>query len=153
MEETLQTLIDRVAIRELIDTYARGADRRDAALEASAFAADGEVEVYEGGPDGHEPIQRVRGRDELVRTFGELIERYEATTYLNGQSSVRFRTADEAEGETYCVALHLLQDGDERFLLTMSIRYLDRFVKENGRWAIASRRLVFDWTDRRPSEP
>lgn len=38
-------------------------------------------------------------------------------------------------------------------LLTMSIRYLDSFTKIDGRWLIAERKLIFDWTDRRPSRP
>lgn len=153
MDETLATLIDRVAIRELVDTYARGADRRDAVLEASVFADDGEVLVFAGDPEATEPLDTIRGRDALVRTFEGLIAQYGATTYLNGQSSIRFATADIAEGETYCLALHLLHDAGQRYLLTMSIRYLDRFERIDGRWRIAVRRLVIDWTDRSPSLP
>ncbi|WP_230673525.1 nuclear transport factor 2 family protein [Rathayibacter sp. Leaf248] len=153
MDETLETLIDRVAIRELVDTYARGADRRDAVLEASVFADDGEVLLFSGDPETTEPVDTIRGRDALVRTFEGLIAQYDATTYLNGQSSVRFVTADAAEGETYCTALHLLRDAGQRYLLTMSIRYLDRFERIDGRWRIAQRRLVIDWTDRSASAP
>ena len=153
MDETLDTLIARVAIRELVDTYARGADRRDAALEASVFTADGVVLLYTGDPATTAPIDTVRGRDALVATFEGLIAQYEATSYVNGQSSVRFVTADEAEGETYCTALHLQREGGERYLVTMAIRYLDRFVRSDGRWAIAERRLVIDWTDRSLSTP
>ncbi|OOB89203.1 hypothetical protein B0T42_18880 [Rathayibacter sp. VKM Ac-2630] len=146
-------MIDRVAIRELVDTCARGADRRDAVLEASVFADDGELLLVSGDSETTEPVDAIRGRDALVRTFEGLIAQYDATTYLNGQSSVRFATADIAEGETYCLALHLLHDAGQRSLLTMSIRYLDRFERIDGRWRIAVRRLVIDWTERSPSSP
>jgi hypothetical protein len=38
-------------------------------------------------------------------------------------------------------------------LLTMSIRYLDRFVRGVDGWRFAERRLIMDWTDKRPSQP
>lgn len=153
MDETLTTLIDREQIRTLLATYARGADRRDAQLEASVFTEDGVVVLFQGDPSTTEPVDTIRGRDRLAETFADLIEQYDVTTYLNGQSTIRFTGADSAEGETYCVAFHVLQDDGARTLLTMSIRYLDQFVRVDGTWAIARRHLVFDWTDRSPSHP
>ncbi|WIB27725.1 nuclear transport factor 2 family protein [Curtobacterium sp. MCSS17_015] len=153
MDETLTTLVDREEIRTLLSTYARGADRRDAVLEASVFTEDGVVVLYQGDPTTSDPVDTIRGRDRLAETFAGLIEQYDVTTYLNGQSTIRFTSPDDAEGETYCIAFHVLHEGDERTLLTMSIRYLDRFVRVDGAWAIALRRLVFDWTDRAPSAP
>lgn len=149
--ETLETLVAREEIRTLLATYARGADRRDAVLEASVFTEDGVVSLYDGDPSSHEPVDTIHGRAHLAETFAGLIARYEVTTYLNGQSTIRFTGPDTADGETYCVAFHVLHDGGERVLLTMSIRYLDRFVRVEGAWAIANRDLVFDWTDRSPS--
>jgi hypothetical protein len=34
-----------------------------------------------------------------------------------------------------------------------SIRYLDEFVKEDGDWFFAERRLMVDWTETRLSAP
>ncbi|MFJ2755179.1 nuclear transport factor 2 family protein [Nocardioides sp. NPDC087217] len=153
MSDTVQRLQDRIAIRELVDTYARGADRRDARLEASVFADDGRVILFNGDPAHTEPLDEIQGRDRLAETFASLIMQYDATTYLNGQSTVSFVGDDEADGETYCIAFHLLSNQGETSLVTMSIRYLDRFVRTSGGWRIATRRIVFDWTDRRPSEP
>jgi hypothetical protein len=31
------------------------------------------------------------------------------------------------------------------------LRYLDEFVKQDGQWLFAERRLMVDWTDTRPS--
>jgi uncharacterized protein (TIGR02246 family) len=153
MDETLETLIDRERIRTLLAIYARGADRRDARLEASVFTEDGVVVLHQGDPSTHEPVDTIRGRDRLEETFAALVAQYDVTTYLNGQSTIRFTGPDAAEGETYCVAFHVLHDGNDRTLLTMSIRYLDQFVRVDGAWAIALRHLVFDWTDRSPSTP
>ncbi|PYY34069.1 nuclear transport factor 2 family protein [Curtobacterium sp. MCJR17_055] len=151
--ETLETLVAREEIRTLLATYARGADRRDARLEASVFTDDGVVVLFQGDPSTSDPVDTIRGRERLEETFAGLVEQYDVTTYLTGQSTIRFTGADEAEGETYCVAFHVLHEGEQRTLLTMSIRYLDRFVRVDGAWAIAVRHLVFDWTDRAPSHP
>ena len=53
--------------------------------------------------------------------------------------------------ESYCLAHHLTeaQDGS-RTLMVASIRYLDTFVKQDGAWLFAERRLMVNWTDTRP---
>jgi hypothetical protein len=35
--------------------------------------------------------------------------------------------------------------------MVASIRYLDDFVKQDGRWLFAGRRLMVNWIDTRPS--
>ncbi|NQX13376.1 hypothetical protein HQQ80_17250 [Microbacteriaceae bacterium VKM Ac-2855] len=47
--------------------------------------------------------------------------------------------------------MHVLHEGEQRVLLTMSIRYLDTFARTSDGWSIADRQLIFDWTDRRSS--
>ena len=149
--DALQAITDRLALRDVVDAYAHCADRRDARGQAAVFAEDGEVRLFQGSAST-EPVEVIRGRDALAKTFAGLIERYDATTYLNGQSSVAV-TGDEAVGETYCMAHHLLRQAGERVLLTMAIRYLDTFRRAGDGWEIARRDLVFDWTDQRPSMP
>lgn len=143
-------LADQLALRDLVARYAHHADRKQPVEQSEVFAVDGRVRLYEGDPDTTEPVDVVTGRAELERTFAELIARYEITTYLNGQSLIDI-DGDTATGETYCLAMHVLHDGAGRELLTMSIRYLDAFVRTPSGWLIADRRLVFDWVDRRPS--
>ena len=143
----------RDAIRELVDRYAHHADRRRPDEQAAVFTADATVLVYEGDANVTAPVQTVSGRDELATTFAGLIARYDATTYLNGQCTLEQTGPANAVGETYCMAFHLLHEDGQRVLLTMSIRYLDSFEKVGDDWLIAERKLIFDWTDRRPSHP
>jgi hypothetical protein len=37
--------------------------------------------------------------------------------------------------------------------MVASIRYLDQFVKQHGRWLFAERKLIVDWTDTGASMP
>lgn len=71
--------------------------------------------------------------------------------HFNGQSTISLDGA-HATGETYCLAHHLFESHDGRELILMSIRY-DTFMKKDGSWQFAERRLIIDWTDKRPSVP
>ena len=80
------------------------------------------------------------------------LNRYEATTHFNGQSTVTLH-GDRATGESYCLAHHLYTEDGERRLMVASLRYLDTFVKTDGTWLFAERKLYVDWTETRPSHP
>ena len=79
------------------------------------------------------------------------LNQYVATMHFNGQSTVSL-DGDRATGESYCLAHHLsvAEDG-QRTLMVASIRYLDEFVKQDGQWLFAERRLMVNWIDTRPS--
>ena len=140
---------DRLAIRELVDAYAHCADRRDADGQKSLFTEDTHFVVYMDG-EGTDPTQELNGRAALTPVFADL-NRYEATTHFNGQSTVALEDG-RASGESYCLAHHLFTEGGERKLMVASLRYLDRFLKHDGVWLFAERKLYVDWTETRPSE-
>jgi ketosteroid isomerase-like protein len=140
---------DRLAIRELFDAYAHCADRRDAAGQMALFTEDTHFLVYMD-VTATDPTQELHGRDALAPVFDNL-NTYVATTHFNGQSTVVL-DGDRATGESYCIAHHLSVDQDgNRTLMIAAIRYLDTFVKQDGGWFFAERRLMVDWTDTRPS--
>jgi uncharacterized protein (TIGR02246 family) len=141
---------DRLAIRELVDAWARHADRREPERQAALFTEDGRVTVYMGEPGTTDAVQVLTGRAELEDAFAAL-RNYEATTHFNGQHTVTL-DGDRATGETYCLAYHLWASDGQRTLMIMSIRYLDAFVRRDGQWLFAERQLITDWTDRRLSE-
>ena len=141
---------DRLAIRALVDAYARCADRRDAEGQKSLFTQDTQFVVYMDG-EGSEPTQELRGREALTPVF-ENLNTYQATTHFNGQSTVAL-DGDRATGESYCLAHHLFTDGGDRKLMVASLRYHDTFVKLDGSWRFAERKLFVDWTETRSSHP
>jgi hypothetical protein len=143
-------MADRLAIRELIDAYAHCADRCDAEGQMALFTEDTVFHVFMDSRSS-EATYVLHGRAALAPVFANL-RQYQATTHFNGQSTIRL-DGETATGESYCIAHHLTVDGDKRTLMVASIRYLDRFVKQNGVWAFAERKLMVDWTDTRPSTP
>ena len=147
---TSEEAADRLAIRELIDAYAHCADRRDARGQMALFTEDTTFHVFMDSRSP-EPTYVLHGREALAPVFADL-NQYQATTHFNGQSTIRL-DGDRATGESTCIAHHLTVKGEKRTLMLASIRYLDQFVKLDGAWLFAERRLMVDWTDTRISEP
>ena len=138
---------DRLAIRELIEAYAHCADRRDAKGQMSLFTADTHFVVYMNAKDP-KPAMDLHSRDALAPVFADL-NKYEATTHFLGQSTILTLTGERGTGEIYCLAHHVTLDGGKRRLMIASLRYLDTFVKMDGAWLFAERRLYVDWMEER----
>ncbi len=138
---------DRLAIRELVEAYAHCADRRDAKGQMALFTVDTHFVVYMNAKDPT-PTQELRSREELAPVFADL-NQYDATTHFVGQSTIFTLTGDRATGEAYCLAHHVTIDGGKRRLMLASLRYLDTFVKTDGEWLFAERRLYVDWLEER----
>ena len=143
-----QEAADRLAIRELIDRYAHCADRRDAKGQMALFTENTRFLVFMDATAA-EPTQELHGRESLAPVFDNL-NTYAVTMHFNGQSTVEL-DGDRAAGESYCLAHHLSAGEDgQRTMMIASIRYLDEFVKQEGQWLFAERRLMVNWTETRP---
>ena len=139
---------DRLAIQELVDAYAHCADRRDAKGQMSLFTADTHFVVYMNAKDPT-PSQELHSREALAPVFADL-NQYAATMHFVGQSTILSLTADRATGEAYTLAHHLTTDGGNRRMMIAALRYSDQFVKIDGTWLFAERRLYVDWLEERP---
>ena len=138
---------DRLAIRELVETYAHCADRRDAKGQTALFTTDTHFVVYMNAKDP-KPSQELHSREALAPVFADL-NRYDATTHFVGQSTIFTLNGARATGETYCLAHHVTADGGQRRLMIASLRYLDTFAKIDGAWLFAERLLYVDWLEGR----
>jgi len=137
---------DRLAIRELIDAYARCADQRDAEGQKALFTDDTHFVVYMDG-EGTEPTQDLQSREELTPVF-DALNQYEVTMHFNGQNAARL-DGDRARGEAYCIAHHVFSEEGERKIMVAYLRYLDAFVKQGGTWLFAERNLYLEFSDTR----
>src|ERR1700736_4083680 len=139
----------RLGTRGVVDAYAHCADRRDAKGQMALFTEDTRFLVFYDVTSA-EPSQEMQGRESLAPVFDDL-NQYVATMHFNGQSTMSL-DGDRATGESYCLAHHLTvgEDG-QRTMMIASIRYLDEFVKQDGEWLFAERRLMVNWTETRPS--
>ena len=138
---------DRLAIRELVEAYAHCADRRDAKGQMSLFTADTHFIVYMDARDP-KPSQEIHSREALAPVFDDL-NKYAATMHFIGQSTILTLTEDQATGEAYTLAHHLTVEDGKRRLMIAALRYADTFVKTDGSWLFAERRLYVDWLEER----
>jgi ketosteroid isomerase-like protein len=136
---TLQTLLDKEAIRELVLDYSRGIDRRDYALVRSLYwddAIDDHGAMFCGSPD------------EYVAWLRRALGTFEATTHAVLNSHVRL-DGNAAEGEHYMIAYHRTP-GPGRREIVLGGRYLDQYQRRDGQWKFWRRALALDWADDRP---
>src|SRR5580658_192690 len=138
---------DRLAIRELVESYAHCADRRDAHGQMALFTPDTHFVVYMNAKDP-KPSQELHSREALAPVSSDL-NKYAATMHFVGQSTILSLTADQGTGEAYCLAHHLTVDGGRRRLMIAALRYYDTFAKINGAWLFAERLLYVDWIEER----
>lgn len=137
------TLADEWALRRLVQLYARAVDRNDPELFVSLFVEDAVLE----GPQFH-----VAGHEQIRLVPGDLVQKFRATMHCVFNQTVNI-AGDSADGETYCIAYHRIEDeGGRPMTLDWAIRYQDRFLRRGGEWRIAYRRLVVEWTRTGPVE-
>jgi hypothetical protein len=142
-----EEVADRLAIRELVETYAHCADRRDAKGQMALFTGDTHFVVYMNAKDS-KPSQELHSREALAPVFADL-NQYAATMHFLGQTTILTLTRDRGTAETYCMPHHLTIDGGKRRLMIAALRYSDEFVKIDGAWLFAERLLYVDWIEER----
>ena len=146
---TRPTVVDRVALRDLVDAYARAVARRDVGAVAALFTADGRL-VSRLHDTGGAPIVR-QGRDEITAALTAGLDRYLLTTHVVGGQVVTI-DGDGATGDTVCLAHHVYEKGGARRMLVMAVRYADTYAREPGGWGFAERQLTLDWRQDRALE-
>ncbi len=128
---TVDDLLAREEIADVIKRLARGTDRLDEELMASCYHPD--------GFDDHNAFRG--GGGEFARWVMGALAHFNATMHFTGPPLVRL-DGDRAQVDTYCIAHHLTDHTD----MVMGLRYVDRFERRDGRWLIARRVCAFDWT-------
>lgn len=139
------SLEDRVALRDLVEAYARCADRVDGDGLAALFMPEGVLRIVNRGS---EATPRVRTGREEIATAIKGLDRYVATFHMVGNHYVTV-DGDTGTGEAYCIAHHIIGDSGEQVDHVMMIRYQDQYMRQPDGWKLAVRELRVDWTEER----
>lgn len=136
-EASLQALLDREAIRQLVNIYCRAADRHDHELMRSLYhedAIDDHGSFFKGlATEFIDKLPEIQAPMEILH--------HNVTTHnieLHG---------DRAEGETYIIAFHKVRTEAGSFDLLIGGRYFDRYEKREGVWKFSHRAVVADWAN------
>jgi ketosteroid isomerase-like protein len=133
LEHAVAVLQDRQAIHDCLMTYSRGVDRLDRDLILSCYHEDAidDHGVFVGSPE----------------QFADWAVDMHTRTHVSHQHAILNHTCDldgdVAHTEAYFMFIGLNRRGDP--LAWSGGRYLDRFEKRDGRWAIAARLCIRDW--------
>jgi hypothetical protein len=134
-ESKLQTVLDKQEIHEALMRYCRGIDRRDVQLVLSAF--------HEDAMDNHTGVeQAVVERVPKVMEMAESAVKWTSHNICNELIEV---DGDVANSESYLIAYHRVEHEGRELDWVLGARYVDRFERRRGSWAIAHRTLVYDW--------
>lgn len=131
------TIADEQALLHLANRYAQAVDRRDANALVSLFTADGGIDRPGASWRGHEQLRGIVAR--LTTLY--------ASTFHTVRNQTTVIDGTIAQGETYSVAMHILNSTGKRTRMDMGIRYQDRFVRQDGVWLFARRELIVDWVE------
>jgi hypothetical protein len=135
VDATLQDLVDRQQIHDVVHRYCRGIDRLDMELVRSAYHPD--------GVDHHTSFTGVV--DDFVVWVEKSLRALDGTMHRIGNHFVEIR-GDGAVVETYGAASHWgSPDDDATRNFTSGFRYVDWMERRDGRWAIAERFAIREW--------
>jgi SnoaL-like domain len=137
---TVDDLLAREEIADVVKALARGTDRLDRELMASCYHPD--------GTDDHNVFKGTGA--EFAQWVVDTLPHFQTTMHFVGPPRIR-RHGDTAKVDTYCVAHHVSQpdDGDQTDMV-LGLRYVDRFERRgddpDAAWLIAARVCAFDWS-------
>lgn len=128
----LGQLSDRQSIIDCTIRFCRGVNRRDKDLMRSVFHADAldDHGFFVGDPEG------------FVEWIDEVYARVSATQHFVTNHSIELDN-DTAHVESYWFVANVGKDGVSVAL--RGGRYIDRFERREGRWAIAQRVCLIGW--------
>lgn len=135
MALSVEDLLAREEIADVIFRYARGIDRMDFDLVRSCYH-----------PDAYDDHGAFKGTVEaFVKAAEAWLPRWTATQHFMGNMLIEV-DGERARAETYAVAYHRKEDDDGNGKDdVMGIRYVDRFEKRGGDWKIGHRVVVTEW--------
>lgn len=138
--DTLQALMDRQAITELIYRYCRSVDRLDIPLGQSIWHEDGYADYGEWfyqGP-GKEMMEFICTQHRNMPGHSHQIAN--TLIHLDG---------DQAGSESYVTVSLRMNGGGKLCHMTVWGRYIDCWSRRDGRWGLMKRTFICDFDETR----
>ncbi len=142
---TLETLTIKEELRDLIDAYAYLGDEKKIAEQMGLFTPDITYKVYMGGF----LVANVSGTESLEKEFNGHASLVKTYFTMNGQHTVKI-DGETATGVSFS-QLKMVREVEGKDILTdYSVKYDDKYVRQNGKWFIKERTGYFLIIEARP---
>ncbi|MBB3048352.1 3-phenylpropionate/cinnamic acid dioxygenase small subunit [Litorivivens lipolytica] len=133
---SLETLLAKDAIRDLVLRYCRAIDRRDYGALAALY--------HEDATDDHSPMYCGSAAGYL-EWLPSMLETMTVTSHMVQNHLIEV-DGQRAEGEVVMVSYHLTQDENGNDIeIIIGGRYLDKYECRDGVWRFSHRKIVMDW--------
>lgn len=137
--DAVDELIARSEIEQLLMRRGRAADAKD----PDAIV----VEHVPGSRDAHGIFDgTIEEFVEHLRTHNYRDPRYGAQRHTVTNVVIQFNSSSSASVESCHLAYHRIELASGSFHVYIGGRYLDRCARVAGRWLLASRTVVYDWS-------
>ncbi|WP_162012170.1 nuclear transport factor 2 family protein [Streptococcus sp. S784/96/1] len=137
-----ETLMEKLALKELVDTFSNLADIKDTKTQAQLFVENATLTSHNG-----DQVFKQEGREAIEEACAAFLALFDTVYHLNGQQVVQI-DGDKATGTAYCqVVLIGANEKGKQAQTTQGVRYEDEYVKVDGQWKIANRTSHFIYTD------
>jgi hypothetical protein len=141
---SLEILEAKSELKELIDTFSNLADEKNISGQMPLFTKDTIVKVYMG----EELLFDISGTKQLEEVFTGFTADVKRSYHMNGQQVVKI-DGDTATGIAYCQVKLVSEEDGKEVVMEHSIRYNDKYVRQNGTWLISERISHFNITEKR----
>ena len=133
-------LVDRMALKELVDTFSNLADTKDVDAQLDLFTQDAVVMSYRDGA----LVSTLKGKKEIGDAFRNFLGLFSTVFHQNGQQTLEIN-GNSAKGIAYCTVVLIGEVDGIKSMTTYGIRYEDTYERSAERWLIAERRSHFIW--------
>lgn len=142
---TLETLKIKEELRDLIDAYAYLGDEKKIGEQMGLFTPDVIYKVYMGDF----LAANVSGTESLEKEFNGHASQVKTYFTMNGQHTVKI-DGETATGVSFS-QLKMVREAEGKDILTdYSVKYEDKYVRQNGKWFIKERTGYFQIIEARP---
>ena len=144
---TLQHLLDRAAIHDVLARYFQGLDQGKPDLVRSCFTDD-----IQANYDDRPPARGIEAMMSSLTAFRKQQSgEWKVNTHFMGNLNFNLLEADVAETETNAIACLVLGGGPADQVALRSLRYLDRLRRTPDGWKLCERQHTLDWSYQVPA--
>jgi hypothetical protein len=141
-------MADKLEIREALERYARGLDRRDLEMALSAFHDISHVEHGHFRGSGHDWVRFVLSSPPIDRigigSADPALDVVESQQHHVTNQLIELH-GDMAYSEAYFLQYTLTNRGGQRLLSSVGGRYCEQYERRGGQWRIVERQALRDW--------
>ena len=142
LESSVQWLVDRALISELLYSFAAALDTKDWTKYADNYADDGYIELPD--PQSNTGGSFTLHKHKMLELVPKSLGRYAATHHISSNHQIRI-DGDQAESRSYLQAVHVAGKPTEHW--TAGGWYDCRYVRTAAGWKFARVKLTAVWLD------